>query len=198
MYQIWNIFEIEVIRPQKRIRWRYFPNMFLNSHFMRAMVFGVIALFFLQLVKKYFWLLIRAPHTYLERIIGLFILLTLSLVLIGSPKKILHFPNPTANYLYLRQSTSNNQQTALFFSGETAEKSDRAWENKRARGYKKKRTTFRWTRRAIFLASLFSLLSLVMICACPPLIIYKLMRMRSELAPLVHDCIVSCGWRCGC
>ncbi|KAF8370879.1 hypothetical protein PRIPAC_77308 [Pristionchus pacificus] len=48
----------------------------------------------------------------------------------------------------------------------------------------------RWTRRVIFIASLFSLLSLVMICACPPLIIYKLMRMRSELAPLVHNCIV--------
>lgn len=71
------------------------------------------------------------------------------------------------------------------------EKGERAWENKRVREYKKIRTTFRWTRRVIFIASLFSLLSLVMICACPPLIIYKLMRMRSELAPLVHNCIVS-------
>ncbi|GMR49189.1 hypothetical protein PMAYCL1PPCAC_19384 [Pristionchus mayeri] len=48
----------------------------------------------------------------------------------------------------------------------------------------------RWTRRAIFTASLFSLLSLVMICVAPPMIIYKLMRMRSELTPRVHHCLV--------
>ncbi|GMS96819.1 hypothetical protein PENTCL1PPCAC_18994, partial [Pristionchus entomophagus] len=48
----------------------------------------------------------------------------------------------------------------------------------------------RWTHRMIFTASLFSLLSLVMMCVCPPVIIHKLMRMRTELTPLVHQCII--------
>ncbi|GMT25961.1 hypothetical protein PFISCL1PPCAC_17258, partial [Pristionchus fissidentatus] len=48
----------------------------------------------------------------------------------------------------------------------------------------------RWTRRMIFTAALFTLVSIILICACPPLIVYKLVKMRSELSPRVHQCIV--------